>query len=679
MQEPSPVPIRYRPAPSPGRIGGSFFSVMAILLLLAAAMAIALFVAAQHFDRQENDKTVQRVRRTLAASEAVLGATVRDYAGWDAATNHLTNPVDEAWADENVGLYLNGAFRVAATLVVNRQGQVTYAVQDGKRLSPERRAELTVPPPLQTLIGRSVATPPGMTEAMTGVVRLPDGLYLAGVADIRPGLGGPVREDGAALVFLMRLDRAAIARMLDTLLLDNVDMPSRPVVSANSSLLELREAGAAIGAPPVGWISWRNPLPAHDFLAGIAWVLALLCGVSITLAGWLLLREQRAAATRRAASEWLRQAGERYRGLIDTLPDAVCLLNDGRISLINRAGVELLNAMEGESLVGRHFVDLVYERDRLIFHRRMQAGGKPTRLEWSALRLTAANGMTVPVDLAILTSPDDGVGELTLVARDRRTEITNNENLRAAETRAAVADRAKGQFLANISHELRTPLNAIIGFSEILRDELLGSLGTQQYREYANDIYEGGLHLLRLVNDLLDIARMDAGTFELRESWVDITALIERCERLVREKAAEKGIPLRIDVSPAGIRVLSDEVRMKQIMVNLIGNAIRFSETGQRVDVQVRIDGLTGDLLIDVADHGIGMTVDAMRIALEPFAQVEAGHNRRQAGAGLGLPLAKGYAEAHGGTLTMQSTPAVGTTVTVRLPASRIGGPGSVR
>lgn len=661
-----------------GRIGGPVIPVLVLLLLTAVVTAVILFVAARHFDMLENDRTAQRVRRAMAASEAMLGATVRDYAGWDAAANHLVGPVDEAWADENIGLYLNGAFRVAATLVVNRQGQVTYAVQDGKRLSPERRAELPVLPPLQTLIGRSVANPAGMTEAATGIVRMPDGLYLAGAADIRPGLGGPVREDGAALVFLMRLDRAAVARTLDVLLLDNVDMPSRPIDSATISLLELREAGASIGAPPVGWISWRNPLPAHDFLAGIALVLLLLCGLTITLVAALLLREQRAAATRRVAADWLRQAGERYRCLIDTLPDVVCLLNDGRISLINKAGVALLADLEGATLVGRPFVDLVHERDRLIFHRRMQAGGKPTRLEWSSLRLTSADGTVVPVDLAILTSPADGIGELTLVARDRRTEISNHEHLRAAETRAAVADRAKGQFLANISHELRTPLNAIIGFSEILRDELLGSLGAQQYREYANDIYEGGLHLLRLVNDLLDIARMDAGTFELRESWVDIAALIERCERLVREKAAEKGIPLRIDVSPAGIRVLSDEVRMKQILVNLIGNAIRFSESGQRVEVRVRIEALSGDLLIEVADHGIGMTVDAMRLALEPFAQVEAGHNRRQAGAGLGLPLAKGYAEAHGGSLTMQSTPAMGTTVTVRLPASRIGGPGAV-
>ncbi|MFV3077256.1 ATP-binding protein [Niveispirillum fermenti] len=678
MQDLLPDPLQSLPNNGERAVPTAAVPVLMLLAIAITAIAMILFAAARHFDSGEAERTQQRVRRTLAAYDVALSATTRDYAGWDAAVTHMVDNFNEPWADENVGIYLNGAFRIALSMVVDRQERVVYAVRDGKRLSAERRGELHLPPALGQMVARTIANPPGMTEAVTGLVRMPDGLYLASAADIRPALGGSARPDGLTLLFLQRVDRAAVAHALEPLLLDNLDMPSRLVPGGATGVLALREYGAPDDAPPVGWISWRMPTPAQDFLHGIYWALALVILVLFMLTGLMLLRGQRIVQRERQTQQALSRMLDHCHNLIDSLPDMVCLVREGRVELVNRAGLALFGLMPGQrsQVLGRPFLDLVVPDDRLAFHRRAQSGTQPGRPDWAPLHLAGPGGGAVPVSLIVLSSPGMGAGELTIVARDRGEEMASRENLRAAEARAAIADRAKGQFLANISHELRTPLNAIIGFSEILRDELLGTLGAPQYREYANDIHEGGLHLLRLVNDLLDIARMDAGALELRESWVEIGALIERCERLVREKAVERGVPLRIDVSPPGIRILSDEVRMKQMLVNLMGNAIRFSESGQRIDVRVRLDAITGDMLIEVADQGIGMTVDAMRIALEPFAQVEGGHNRRQPGAGLGLPLARGYAEAHGGSLTMQSTPAVGTTVTVRLPAARVGGTG---
>lgn len=675
MQDPQttqaqPSDARARPSPP-------LATVPILLLLTFAVLAIAaiLFTTARHFDAGEAERTHRRVERMLAGAGASLGTVLRDYAGWDAAINHVVEGLDTVWADENIGIYLSGGYRMSISLVIDRQGRVIYGVEDGKRLTEARMRDFRVTDAMSQMIHRTISALPGTTEAVTGVVRLGDVLYMTSIADIRPGLGGPPRPDGAVLVFMQKLDRVAVARMLDPLMLDNVDVGVQASVGMDGSRLWLREFGATVAEPPAGWVTWRTPRPAQDFLAGVYWVLAVVLLILFALTAQVLMRVQRAAQHETGVSEALRHLSGRYRGLIDALPDMVCLLSEGRVSLINAAGLSMLglDQSDADKVVGQPFLDLVLEADRLVFHRAMQARGRGGT-EWVTLNVTAVPGRTVPIELAMLPVSEAPLGEMTLVARDKRPELARRETLRAAETRAAVADRAKGQFLANISHELRTPLNAIIGFSEILRDELLGGLGAPQYREYAIDIHEGGLHLLRLVNDLLDIARMDAGTLELRESWVEVAPLIDRCERLLRQKAAERGVPVRLDVSPPSLRVLADEVRLKQLLVNLLGNAIRFSETGQGVVVTVRLEAQTGDVLMEVADHGIGMNVEAMRIALEPFAQVEGGHNRRQPGAGLGLPLARGYAEAHGGSLTMQSTPAVGTTVTVRLPASRVAG-----
>lgn len=673
MHDPQPAPDLIPPAGA-GRSPLPLATVPVLLLLAFAVLAVAaiLFTTARHFDAGEAERSGQRVARLMDGAENSLAIVMRDYAGWDAAISHVVDRFDLTWADENIGIYLSGGYRLSMSLVIDRQGRVIYGMEDGKRLTDNRMREIQPPPALGRMMEKSIAALPGTTEAVAGVVRWGDQLYLAAVADIRPSQGGPARPDGMALAFLQRLDRVAVARLLDPLLLENVDVSTRPL-PPEVGLLPLVEFGAAPDSPPAGWLTWRVPRPALDFLSSVYWVLGGVLLALFALTAHVLTRVQRAARREVEMNDALRQLSERYRSLIDALPDMVCLLADGRVSLINAAGLSMLGISSADAgrVVGRPYLDLVVDADRLIFHRVMQMRGRGG-IEWATLRIEAADRTIVPIELAVLPVTGEPLGEMTLVARDRRPELARRETLRAAETRAAVADRAKGQFLANISHELRTPLNAIIGFSEILRDELLGSLGAPQYKEYAVDIHEGGLHLLRLVNDLLDIARMDAGTLELREGWVDIAPLIDRCERLLRQKAAERGVPVKLDVSPPGLRVLADEVRLKQIVVNLLGNAIRFSEAGQPVAVMVRLDGPSGDVLIEVADHGIGMNVDSMRIALEPFSQVEGGHNRRQPGAGLGLPLARGYAEAHGGSLTMQSTPAVGTTVTVRLPASRV-------
>lgn len=249
-------------------------------------------------------------------------------------------------------------------------------------------------------------------------------------------------------------------------------------------------------------------------------------------------------------------------------------------------------------------------------------------------------------------------------------------DLRAAQCRMAeqnralaVANRAKSDFLACMSHELRTPLNAVIGFAEIMAAELKGPLGAPVYREYADDILTSGRHLLELVNDVLDLARIDADAMPLNESPVDVRTIVRSIGRAAEAIAAERDVLIACTVPPDVPSVLADERRLRQILLNLVGNAIKFSRPGGLVAVEAGV--VDGALALTVRDHGIGMAEADIPHALEPFSQLEGPLSRHHDGAGLGLALARALTELHGGDLGIESRLGVGTTVTVALPAHR--------
>src|SRR5579884_671614 len=255
--------------------------------------------------------------------------------------------------------------------------------------------------------------------------------------------------------------------------------------------------------------------------------------------------------------------------------------------------------------------------------------------------------------------------------RDITAQVQAERSLREAKEDAEAANRSKSEFLANMSHELRTPLNAILGFSEMIDCGLAGPVQPRQ-REYARLIHDSGQHLLNIINDILDLARVDAGKFDLHEEVaVDLRQLIDSCMTLVKSRALLRDLRLsvRSDVEMPPVTV--DPTRLKQILLNLLSNAVKFTEPGGSVTVIVRrADG--GGIAIDVSDTGSGMTPEELAIALEPFGQVDSAYNRSHEGTGLGLPLARRLASLHGGRLDIESQKGVGTTATVTLPASRI-------
>jgi signal transduction histidine kinase len=256
------------------------------------------------------------------------------------------------------------------------------------------------------------------------------------------------------------------------------------------------------------------------------------------------------------------------------------------------------------------------------------------------------------------------------------SDVTENKasegRLIEARSQAEAANRAKGDFLAMMSHELRTPLNAIIGFSEVISEELFGPIANEKYLEYIKDIHSSSLHLLSIIDDVLDMSKIEAGKVELAKEVVQLKNIISEVMRMVHERARSRNIELTAQLLGENVEIWADGRSMKQIFLNLLYNAIKFSNEGGRI--YVRVLGDNPDIaVLEIEDHGIGMSEEEQKRALQPFGQAKPVTTRNYGGTGLGLPITKGLVEAHGGTLTIDSRTGYGTLVRIVLPRERVG------
>ncbi|GIK97504.1 MAG: hypothetical protein BroJett029_17130 [Alphaproteobacteria bacterium] len=265
-------------------------------------------------------------------------------------------------------------------------------------------------------------------------------------------------------------------------------------------------------------------------------------------------------------------------------------------------------------------------------------------------------------------------------ARDQleREVETRTADLRAAKEVAERANQAKTTFLANMSHELRTPLNAVIGFSDMMIAETLGPVGPTKYREYLADINESGRHLLSLINTILDLAKADCGKLSLYEERFALADAVVTALHLVEAQAIQGDVQLSSQRIGEGGDILGDRTKVLQILINILSNAVKFTPAGGRVRLDWgRVPG--GAMQLRITDSGIGIRAEDIPRVLEPFSQLENATNRKYAGTGLGLPLSTALVELHGGTLRLDSTVGVGTTVTITFPAHRVAPQGEQR
>ncbi|WP_050750613.1 sensor histidine kinase [Paramagnetospirillum magneticum] len=368
----------------------------------------------------------------------------------------------------------------------------------------------------------------------------------------------------------------------------------------------------------------------------------------------------------------LTESEDRFRATFEQAAVGMCHTTlDRRFIRINSRFAEMLGCAPQE-LIGRSASDFTHPDDRKLgldgIDHIIQGTRESNSIEKRYLR---KDGTIVWANLTVSALRRDGQVEYIIgVAEDISWRKRAEDELRAAKEQAESASRAKSDFLAGMSHELRTPLNAIIGFAETMYSQVLGPM-PERYREYAGDISASGRHLLGIITDILDLAKIEAGRMELDDRPMEIAPVVDVALRLLRDRGAAAGLNLISDLPPGLPQVMADERRIRQVVINLLANAVKFTPFGGRVTVSASLTP-DGGLELHVSDTGIGMTEEEAAQVIEPFVQVDARIARRHEGTGLGLPMVAAIMEMHGGAIAIASQPDAGTRVTVTFPPRRI-------
>jgi len=374
---------------------------------------------------------------------------------------------------------------------------------------------------------------------------------------------------------------------------------------------------------------------------------------------------------RRQIEQAVREREQRIRLIADSLPVLIAYLDrDRRYRFANKTHLAWHQLSE-DDVLGKRLEEIVGpDVHRMIAPKiDMAFAGEAQNFEGEMPYKVVGKKWVQTIYVPHLSEASEVVGIYSLVidlSDRRRAEV----ELVDAKEKAEYADRAKSEFLANMSHELRTPLNAIIGFAELMTHQTFGPLGSPHYEEYASDIHTSGGHLLSLINDILDISKIEAGRAELNEAELDIGEIIQGCKRLIDARAIETGLRVETKVGDDLPLLRADERLVKQMLLNLLSNAVKFTEGGGTIVIsgQTRADG---SVALSVIDDGIGIAGADIPKAMSTFGQVDGALDRRFEGTGLGLPLVKSLAELHGGGFEIESEINVGTRSTVWFPGER--------
>jgi signal transduction histidine kinase len=399
----------------------------------------------------------------------------------------------------------------------------------------------------------------------------------------------------------------------------------------------------------------------------------LLCATTVAALAWIAVgalgRSQLAAAVLSRGEARLRRQTSLLQSTLENIGEGLSVFDTrGRLVAYNRRFLQLLD-LPPHLAPGTTLAEiLMRQAGRGDFGESEPGVETARRLNQFYRDVPVTKERVTPAGRILQMQRRAMPGGAILTVYSDITEIRESERkILRARSQAEAANHSKSEFLANMSHELRTPLNAIIGFSEIIANELFGAVANQKYHEYIKDILASSLHLLSIINDVLDMSKIEAGKLELAKGAVTLQRIIADAVRMMRERAEMRGISLISCVASDDVIVWADERALKQVLLNLLSNAIKFSDEGSTVTIRLAAV-CAGSAIIEVEDRGIGMTDEEQERALQPFGQAKPVISRDYGGTGLGLPITKGLVEAHRGTLTISSRVGYGTTIRIVLP-----------
>lgn len=358
----------------------------------------------------------------------------------------------------------------------------------------------------------------------------------------------------------------------------------------------------------------------------------------------------------------IRRQDRILRGVVENMADGLVTIDDEGLVLSFNPAAERIFAARAADVVGHPFAPWLGGGEEVA----SLDPESPTR-EAVARR---GDGRSAPIEISVSAMAGEEGRARIIQVRDIGDRKATEQALLTAKEEAELANRAKSQFLATMSHELRTPLNAVIGFAEMINQEMMGPVGNEIYLEYSRDIAGSAGHLLNIINDILDISRIEAGKLELMEERLPVAEIAEAAARLSRPAAEERSVTLEIDAPAALPCLLADGRLVKQILTNLLSNAIRFTPEGGRVVLRAGMRP-SGGIRLSVSDTGIGIAEEDLPRVVKPFEQASTGHTRQYEGTGLGLPIVRALTDLHGGRFALTSTVGVGTSATVDFPPAR--------
>ena len=474
----------------------------------------------------------------------------------------------------------------------------------------------------------------------------------------------------AALVGYMA---ALTGGMLSPLVIWFALLPAEAALSGERSSVWRATAATAIAVLFVAAVQALHALPPSRLVVPL-WELYTFSALAAVLQAAIIAVA--AQDRQRAADLAAAEGAAMYRFLADNAMDLITRHSaDGRIRFASPAAFSMLGRTP-ESITGIAPAALVHPDDLKTMQTALVEASYFGRAATAEVRLKRGDGSYLWTEMRCRpASPTKGeAADIVSVTRDISERKTQELALIDARDQAEEANRAKSRFLANMSHELRTPLNAIIGFSEVMTHEMFGPVGSPRYLEYARLINESGGHLLDLINGILDMSKIEAGKFDLSEELFDLDEVMTQAVRFVKLQSDRKGVVLKASVAPETSSIFADKRAVKQILVNLVSNGVKFTPRGGEVRV-VAARAAEG-VVLAVSDTGVGIGPSDLKRLGRPFEQVEGEHVRSQEGTGLGLALVKALTALHGGDVTIGSTLGEGTTVAVVLPYAAVSANG---